>query len=525
MGLVLNLDLLLVLTVCLSVLLLSFCYSDSSRLAQYHSNKDAEPTKVYYLGASTVIVSVDAQGNSSGDPRSVIAAGGNGVSAERAQSASSVLRDSSSASSKFYFQLHFSPRQNDESSLLLYAGTARERAEWLKILWLSGCEYPSLGKNPNAPGGANANHQGGAAGSHTAGGHSDFSRSVSSSSSDPLHAVTPGARPSPIHPSVLAPPGSHTMVGVQAFMSGGGGGGLHSPGGGAGEGGDSDESSDGDEYEEELPLAEEDIEPGSQPTGEDDGTDTFAEQPNYPPLSDRRSTPTGDLAGWQTSPGAGGRGLTPSLSFSTARGLTPSSSFYGGFSTPSSRRRLSLAEKKHESDLHGIFSLRRAKFRLALGNSWTALHAWRQKNLATERARLTADASESGHTRPVFEMMSNGPGGNSTGADGAMDGGVTGGMDGLDLGWMEMLVPRDSEVIEPSSSATAAPTEAIPMSPSSAVTEDASRSPQPHRTTTVMPPVPVALVPAQVLQRRTIPTSTIHQMKWTSWSWRMRIRS
>ena len=362
---------------------------EEHKLAQWNSNKDESPSKIYYLGlgtglgGTTIISALESQDTSASKnvtPRITATAAG----------AQTTLIDSTM--SKFYFQIQFAPPQNGESSILLYAPTARDRSEWLRILWLSGCEYPNLSR----------------AGSATS------PNGVSGGSGDKKSSeVAPGSRPSPIHPSVLAP--GHV---------------LSSP-----------------------------IDAGQESDSEDEDEDEYDEEVMHEDLPLSVSENIEELT--SASP--------PSASHS----LTRSSPF----PHPHHRRRLSFSERKHESDLMGIFSLKRAKMKFAIQAAMAKVVDFRRKNLerraqvetekakqeteAATKTKTTAVAASEGDQQERVEIdpmkLANMPARsqlltNSTFAATSFASSPSTvplpSADGLDLNWMEFFVLDESEYDE-----------------------------------------------------------------------------
>jgi hypothetical protein len=327
--------------------------ADEHRLSLFESNKDERPKYIYHLGACTVIQAVD-DATSINTPRS---SGNFTLSSSPATTIPSALNDS-----KFYFQLHLHPPQHDENMLMLCAPSQTERSEWLKVLWLSGCDYPAQ----------SAATVGALMGPSAAAGLIDGGGKL----------LAPGSRPVPVRPAV--------------------------PSGGSDESG-----SEGDDEEDDI-VYEDSAPP---PTA---ATDTFAlgEEPNFP-------DPT-----------------RPSLARSASVPVI-------GGGPPLLRRPVSLADKKHESDLMGVFALRRAKAKFALQAAWNRVQEQRQMNQTARtnmrqkkqhRSHSSADGSDSTLAQQL-----------STTSVSENDECVhVPACDGLELNWRELFVPGyDSGEEEP----------------------------------------------------------------------------
>ena len=446
---------------------------DVHRLALFHSNKDENPARVYYLGASTVISAVEdataAQQAAAAAAQAAAAAAGRDGSAPAVPS---LVRGASAGSnsgpagmippdslSKFYFQLHLHPPQNDESSLLLYASSARERAEWLKVLWLSGCEYPTLASTVHANQGFVTNKPG-----------------------QPGAGVAPGSRPNPIHPSVLLgaqqPLGAHnhahagaaTAAIHQSILG-------HAPSSSA----HSALDSETDEEAEEEDTYYEDEQDDQSARQQADVDEMRHQRPRYaaddasggaPML--RATFTRGSSVSSAPTVAPVRSGSLASASFSSFSTL-PSGS--GGSGAPVLRRRASLADKKNESDLMGVFALRRAKAKFALQAAWTKMLDTRRKNLdkrsklraeqrriaAEERAAAIAKAAQPQFLgSPSSAAATNGTTASTGAAASLPSNGADAtslsplpSADGLDLGWCEMFIPGyDSADDEADSAAT-----------------------------------------------------------------------
>jgi hypothetical protein len=103
--------------------------ADLHRLAYFESNKHDVPTKIYWLSSSTIIRSLESQQQQ----------------ANKRWSTGTI--NGSSNSQQFYFEIEFVKEQNGDQTLLLSAASNNDRNQWLRVLWLSGCQYPGMRLN------------------------------------------------------------------------------------------------------------------------------------------------------------------------------------------------------------------------------------------------------------------------------------------------------------------------------------------------------------------------------------------